>query len=263
MIHKPSQSQEGTSGLEKGTLYGIGVGPGDPELLTLKALRVLKQCNLVVYPAPDDGPSFARAIVAHHIKETQEEFCIEVPMKAVRFPAQETYDLASKHIASHLRAGHDVCVLCEGDPFFYGSFMYLYQRLSPQFPTQVVPGVSSLMASAATLGRPLAARNDILTIVPATLSEQEISDTLSRCDAAVIIKVGRHLGKVKRVIEHMGLQDCAAYLERIGLDNQKVIPFTEIDAEVAPYFSMVLVYRGGEEWMRRNKHLNFDGVVSS
>jgi len=111
-----------------GTLYGIGVGPGDPELITLKAHRILKACSVVAYPAPDDGTSFARSIVSEFLSPSQKEIPIVIPMRVERFPAANVYDEKAKEIAEHLSAGEDVVVLCEGDPFFYGSFMYLFER---------------------------------------------------------------------------------------------------------------------------------------
>ncbi len=231
-----------------GRLYGLGVGPGDPELLTLKAHRLLQSCSVVAYPAPDDGDSFARSIVAEHLPEGVEEIPIIIPMKAERFPAQEVYDRAAEEIATHLDAGRDVPVLCEGDPFFYGSFMYLFARLAETHDVEVVPGVSSLTACAAAFGRPLAARNDVLSVIPAPLDEDRLRDRIASAEAAAIIKVGRHYAKVRRVLDDLGLTDACGYVERATLGNEKVIPLGDLDENRAPYFSMILVYRGGEPW---------------
>ncbi|HEX2017581.1 MAG TPA: SAM-dependent methyltransferase, partial [Aurantimonas sp.] len=152
-----------------GTLYGLSVGPGDPELLTLKALRILQASPVVAYPAPDHGASFARSIVAAHLAPHQDEVPIVVPMRVERFPAASVYDQAASVIAAHLAAGRDVAVLCEGDALFYGSFMYIFERLADRFPAEIVPGVTSVSAAAARLKRPLAARNDVLTVLPAPL----------------------------------------------------------------------------------------------
>ena len=116
-----------------GTLYGIGVGPGDPELLTLKAHRILNECNIVAYPAPDEGMSFARSIVECYMDSDKTEIPIVIPMRVERFPAAQVYDEASAKLSKHLASGRDVAVLCEGDPFFYGSFMYLFERLAGEF----------------------------------------------------------------------------------------------------------------------------------
>lgn len=232
-----------------GTLYGIGVGPGDPELLTLKAHRLLTAAPVVAYPAPDSGESFARSIVAGFIADHQEEIPIIVPMRVARFPAQQVYDEAAITIATRLEAGQDVVVLCEGDPFFYGSFMYLFERLAARFTCEVVPGISSLMASGAMLGRPLAARNDVLTVLPAPLPDETIAHHLAHADALAFIKVGRHLPRLRMLLDEAGLLDRAAYVERATLPHQKIMPLAAVSDDAAPYFSMVLVYRGAEDWV--------------
>ncbi len=233
-----------------GKLYGIGVGPGDPELLTLKAHRILRECPVVAYPAPDDGDSFARSIVSEFISDNQTEIPIVIPMRVERFPAAQIYDEKSAEIARHLRKGEDVAVLCEGDPFFYGSFMYLFERLSGDFDCEIVPGVSSLMASASALKRPLAARNDVLTVIPAPLSDEIILSRLASGDAIAIIKIGRHYSRIRKLIEEAGLIDQAGYLERVTLQNQKISPLSEVSEEKAPYFSMILIYKGAEDWIQ-------------
>ena len=199
-----------------GTVYGIGVGPGDPELITLKGARLLSACPVIAYPAPETGDSLARRIAAPHIPGDATEIIIRTPMSTDRFPAEEVYDRAALTIGEHLAAGRDVAVLCEGDPFFYGSFMYLFARLAEQWPVEVVPGVSSLMACAATLGAPLAARNDVLTVLPAPLDDAILSDRLAGCDAAAIIKVGRHFGRVRALLNTLGLAEHARYMHRVN-----------------------------------------------
>ena len=134
-----------------GTLYGLGIGPGDPELITLKALKRLQAVPVIAYPAPQEGDSLARAIVAPHLDGAQREIAIRMPMVAARFPAQEVYDRAAEAIGGELEAGRDVAVLCEGDPFFYGSFMYLFGRMAERYPVEVIPGVSSLTRRAPSL----------------------------------------------------------------------------------------------------------------
>lgn len=231
-----------------GKLYGLGIGPGDPELLTLKALRLLQAAPVVAYPAPEEGDSLARAIVAPHLPGGQTEIEIRMPMVAARFPAQEVYDWAAGEIGGHLEAGRDVAVLCEGDPFFYGSFMYLFGRVAERFPVEVVPGVSSLTACAAVLGAPLAARNDVLTVVPAPLDEDALAERLRGVEAAAVIKVGRHLQKVRRVIGDLGLSDRARYVERATMDQQRILPLDSLEEDGAPYFSMILIHQRGEAW---------------
>lgn len=230
-----------------GTLYGLGVGPGDPELITLKAWKLLRAAPVLAYPAPLAGDSLARAIAAPHLPGGQVEIAIRMPLVAERFPAQAVYDQATETLAAHLEAGRDVAVLCEGDPFFYGSFMYLFGRLAERFPTIVVPGVSSLTACAAATGAPLAARNDVLTVLPAPLDEAELERRLADTDAAAIIKLGRHVAKLRRVLDRLGLAGRAHYVEHASRTDQRLLPFTEAPDD-APYFSMALVHRRGEAW---------------
>ncbi len=231
-----------------GRLFGIGVGPGDPELITLKAFRCLQRASVVAYPAPLEGESLVRQIVAPHLPGGQEEMAIRMPMVASRFPAQEVYDEAAGKLGEHLKAGRDVAVLCEGDPFFYGSFMYLFGRMAEEHPVEVVPGVSSLTACAAVLGSPLAARNDVLGIVPAPLEPDELKRRLVGLDAVAIIKVGRHFSKLRHVLEALGLAAQARYVEHATMANQRILPLEAVDPANVPYFSMVLVHKRGEAW---------------
>ncbi|MFT6579660.1 MAG: precorrin-2 C(20)-methyltransferase [Alphaproteobacteria bacterium] len=234
-----------------GILHGVGVGPGDPELITLKALRLLRDSPVIAWPAPLTGESMARAIAAPHINargpdNAPVEIAIRMPMVEERFPAQSVYDTAAQEIATHLEAGRDVVALCEGDPFFYGSFMYLFGRLAERFPVEVTPGVSSLTASAAALAAPLAARNDVLTILPAPLPTADMKQRLQEADAVAIIKIGRQLDKVKAVLAELGLLENARYIEHATMGSQQILPVTDVTS--APYFSMILVHKRGDAW---------------
>ncbi len=226
----------------RGKLFGLGVGPGDPELLTLKAVRLIEAVPVLAYPAPADGTdSMARAIAAPHIPNGKTEIVIETPMIPGNFPADDVYDRYAAEIAAHLTAGRDVAVLCEGDPFLYGSFMYLFARLSGDFKTEVVPGVSSIVACAARAGQPLVSRNQVMSILPAPLDENELRQRIQASDAVAIMKVGRHLAKVRRVLEDLGRLAGTVYVERATLSDERVIPLADLDAATTPYFSMILV----------------------
>ena len=234
--------------MTSGIVWGLGVGPGDPELITLKALRLLQAAPVVAYPAPLGGESFARGIVRQWLNHGQQEIVIEVPMEVAPAPAQSAYDQAALRIAAALDRGQDVAVLCQGDPFFYGSFMYLFGRLAQRYRVEIVPGVSSLTASAAALQAPLAARNDVLAVLPAPLAEAELARRLGDLDAAAIIKLGRHFAKVRGVLDRLGLADRARYVERATLGNQRLLPLEAVDPAAVPYFSMILVHKRGEAW---------------
>lgn len=231
-----------------GKLYGIGLGPGDPELMTLKAARLIGNAFCIAYPVLEVGTSFARSIAQDHIKSGTREIAIEIPMSVARKPAQDAYDKGADEIRTVLETGQDVIVLCEGDPFFYGSFMYLFSRLSDDFDVEIVPGVNSVSACASVVERPLVARSEVLTIVPATLPAEDLAGKIANAEAIAIMKVGRHLGKVKGILSAQNLMKFAHYVERATLPNQKVMSLADAP-DVAPYFSMILVSKGNDPWL--------------
>lgn len=231
-----------------GVLYGVGLGPGDPELITLKAARLIGGASVIAYPALVGGQSFARSIAAGVMPEGAEEIVIEVPMVREREPAQQAYDRGAGAIAGHLRAGRDVVYLCEGDPFFYGSFMYLFARLADDFQVEVVPGVTSVSAVAARAGRAMVARNEVVTVLPGPLPEDELRERIRGSDTVVLMKVGRHLAKLRGLLAGEGLLDRAVYVERVGLKDEVCLPLADAP-EVAPYFSMILVTKGADPWL--------------
>ncbi|MDA0653702.1 MAG: precorrin-2 C(20)-methyltransferase [Proteobacteria bacterium] len=228
-----------------GRIWGVGVGPGDPELLTLKAHRIITTADTIAYPAPNEGDSLARSIVAEFLPGGQEEIVIRISMDPKMFPPEDVYAKAAEQIGAHAAAGKSVAILCEGDPFFFGSFMYLFEKLSDRWDMEIVPGVSSMMASAAALQIPLAARNDVISVIPATLDEDAIAARLATADTAVFIKVGRHLAKVRKVLEAAGLVQHAHYIERATMTAERKMPLAHMRDTNAPYFSMVLVHRRG------------------
>lgn len=230
---------------ETGSIWGVGVGPGDPELLTLKGHRIITSADVIAYPAPNDGDSLARSIVADHLPGGQEEIAIRISMDPSTFPPRDVYAKAADDIAERAAAGKSVAILCEGDPFFFGSFMYLFEKLSTRWTVGVVPGVSSMMASAAVLQMPLAARNDVVSVIPATLDSTAIADRLAAADTAVFIKVGRHISRVRTVLENAGLLDGALYIERATMAAERMMALADMTEATAPYFSMVLVRRRG------------------
>ena len=235
--------------LVSGWVCGVGVGPGDPELLTLKGLRIIRKAEVIAFPAPLEGPSFARSIVASHLDDSRIEMAIRMPMQAARFPAEAVYDRALRDIETHLEAGRGVAVLCQGDPFFYGSFLYLFARLSADWPVEVVPGVSSLTACAAAAGSALAARNDVLSVLPAPLGDAELEARLTASDAAALVKVGRHFDRVRGLLMHLGLADRARLVIHAGLPDERVLPLDRVDPADVPYFSTILLHKRGRAWL--------------
>jgi precorrin-2/cobalt-factor-2 C20-methyltransferase len=231
-----------------GTFYGLGVGPGDPELITLKAWRIISHAPVIAYPAANGNDSLARRIAAPFIPEDVIEVAIAVPMRREREPAQQAYDEAAQAIAEHLDQGRDVAFLCEGDPLFYGSFAYLFTRLAKDYLTQIVPGITSITACAAAMGRPLAARNDILKVLPGTLDASRLKQEITRSDAIAIMKVGQHFDKIRAVLNELGLGERAVVIEKATCDDERITPLCDVPEGEQPYFSTILIYKGGEAW---------------
>lgn len=234
--------------MTQGTLYGIGLGPGDPDLLTIKAARLIASAKVIAYPAPTGGESLARTIAAHLIAADAQEIVIAVPMSVEREPAQQAYDQSAAAICSALSQGDDVIVLCAGDPLFYGSFMYIFARLGDQFRCEIVPGVTALSAAAAAVKIPLAARNEVLTVVPAPLPDAALRARIAAADTVAIFKLGRHLPRIRKLIETMGLTPSASYIAHASLPGQIAVALTDAPAE-APYFSMILIVKGADPWL--------------
>lgn len=231
-----------------GVLYGVGLGPGAPDLITLRAARLIEAASVVAYPTLAGAASFARSIAADLIGPGVQEIVMDVPMSVERAPAQDAYDKGAAEIAAALDAGQDVVCLCEGDPFFYGSFMYLFARLSANYQVEVVPGVTSVTACAARAAMPLAARNERLTVLPGPLPEDELRARIEGAESVVIMKVGRHLSKIRGVIDALGLTGDAVYVERATLPEEVVLPLADAP-EKAPYFSMILLTKGADPWL--------------
>lgn len=231
-----------------GILYGVGLGPGDAELMTRKAARLISGAKVIAYPTLAGGDSFARSIAADLIGDDVHEIKIDVPMQVARDPAQAAYDRAASEISALLETDLDVVVLCEGDPFFYGSFMYIYARLKGRFQTEIIPGITAMTASAAALGLPLAARNEVLSVVPGPLPDDELRQKIGVADSVAIMKVGRHLGRIRDVIEGLGLLDQAHYIERATLPEEQKMPLADAP-EPAPYFSMILITKEADPWL--------------
>jgi precorrin-2 C20-methyltransferase/precorrin-3B C17-methyltransferase len=230
-----------------GRLYGVGVGPGDPELMTIKARRRIEDADVVAYPVARHGRSVARRVAAPYLNG-QLELAMTYPVTTEDTDHPEGYDGAlrdfyddsARRIAEHLDAGRDVAVLCEGDPFFYGSYMYLHERLAPRYETEVVAGVTSFSAAAAAAGAPLAKRDDVLTILPGTLAPEVLAARLQSTDAAVVLKLGRTFSAVRAAADRAGVAERGIYVERASAPEERVAPLSKVDGAV-PYMSLVLV----------------------
>ncbi|WP_432988732.1 precorrin-2 C(20)-methyltransferase [Dactylosporangium sp. CA-233914] len=229
-----------------GRLYGVGLGPGDPELVTVKAARLVAAAPVVAYHSARHGRSIARSIAAPYLRPEQIEEALVYPVTTedsadYRGVIEEHYDAWAARLAAHLDAGRDVVVLCEGDPLFYGSYMHMHKRLSTRYRTEVVPGVTSVAGASAVLGRPLVERDEILTVLPGTLDADVLAERLATTDSAAVMKLGRTFGKVRDALERAGRLDEAWYVERATTAGERVAPLSDVDPATVPYFSIALL----------------------
>ena len=233
----------------RGRLFGVGVGPGDPELMTIKALRVLQAAPVVAYFVAKGKKGNAYGIVEAHLQDGQTQLPLVYPVTTEALPpplCYETviadfYDTAAGIVAAHLDAGRDVAVICEGDPFFYGSAMYLFDRLAAAFPSEVTPGITGMSGCWAQARLPMTHGDDILTVLPGTLDQASLAARLAGSDASVIMKVGRNMPKIRAALEQAGLTDRALYVERGTMAGTRAVRLADLGDERAPYFSLVLV----------------------
>jgi precorrin-2/cobalt-factor-2 C20-methyltransferase len=232
-----------------GRLIGVGVGPGDPGLLTLNAIAALNEADVVAHFAKAGNGSNARAIAAGHLKPGVEELSLLYPVTtempredaAYRNALRDFYDSSAASIASRLDEGRVVAVIAEGDPLFYGSYMHLHVRLAPRYPTDVVAGVTGMSGCWSAIGEPIAQGDDVFTVLPGTLPEYELERRLADADAAVVMKIGRHLAKVRRALDRAGRLEQAIYVERGTMANAAIMPLIDKLDTYAPYFAIVLV----------------------
>ena len=229
-------------------LLGVGLGPGDPELMTLKAARLVSEAKVVAYFSKRGKASHARAIAARFIAKD----CAEIPLAyplTTEIPFDHPdyvaalaafYEESADRLALHLSLGRDVALLCEGDPMLYGSFMHIFVRLQERFRTEICAGVSGMSGCSAAALTPMTWGDDVLTVLPATLPEETLTQRLLATDAAAILKLGGNFAKLRRALTRAGLIDRAIYVERGTMAGEKIMPFSEKTGDDAPYFAMAL-----------------------
>ncbi|MFD2180639.1 precorrin-2 C(20)-methyltransferase [Rhodoplanes azumiensis] len=235
------------------TVYGVGLGPGDPELISVKADRLVRGAAVVAYFCKAGRTSNARTIAAGLLSPDVVEIAMAYPVTteiAFKDPAynaalKEFYQDCVARLTAQTDQGCDVIVLCEGDPFLYGSFMHLHTRLAGRVPVVVVPGIPGMAGCWTATGAPITWGDDILTVLPATLDEATLVDRLGRADALVIMKLGKNLPKVRQALTRAGLIDRAVYVERGTMAGETVMRLADKPDDAAPYFSMVLVHGEG------------------
>ncbi|MGV2100064.1 precorrin-2 C(20)-methyltransferase [Rhizobium sp. 21-4511-3d] len=233
----------------QGRLIGVGTGPGDPELLTIKAAKAIESADVIAFFAKQGRSGNGRAIVQHLISERAELLPLYYPVTTeidkgeMAYQSQITgfYDASAAAVAAHLDAGKTVAILSEGDPMFYGSYMHLHVRLAHRYPTEVIPGISAMSGCWSVAGMPIVQGDDVLSVLPGTMAEAELTRRLADTQAAVIMKVGRNLPKIRRALESAGRLKEAVYVERGTMANAAMIKLAERPDGDAPYFSLVLV----------------------
>ncbi|MGK5639379.1 precorrin-2 C(20)-methyltransferase [Streptomyces sp. URMC 126] len=232
-----------------GRLYGVGLGPGDPSLMTLRAVECIAAADVVAYHSARHGRSIARSIAERHLRADHIEEPLVYPVTTettdhpggYRGAMEEFYEEAAARLAAHLDAGRSVAVLAEGDPLFYSSYMHMHKRLAHRYPTEVVPGVTSVSAAAARLGEPLVEGEEVLTVLPGTLPEEELAARLASTDSAVVMKLGRTFPAVRGALERSGRLAEARYVERATMPGERTGRVAEVDPESVPYFSVAVL----------------------
>ena len=233
-----------------GVLYGVGLGPGDPELVTVKAARLIGAADVVAYHSARHGRSIARSIAAPYLRgdQIEEQLVYPVTTEPAQHPGgyeaaiEEFYEQAAARLMAHLAAGRDVVLLAEGDPLFYSSYMHMHKRISSRFRTEIVPGITSVSAASAALATPLVEGDDVLTVLPGTLGRDELTRRLSGTGAAAIMKISRSYADVLQALKESGRLPQAYYVERASGGAQQLIePAGDVDPSAVPYMSIIIV----------------------
>ncbi|MGK2884178.1 MAG: precorrin-3B C(17)-methyltransferase [Rhodococcus sp. (in: high G+C Gram-positive bacteria)] len=235
--------------IQSGKLWGVGIGPGDPELVTVKAARVIGEADVVAFHSAQHGRSISRGVASRYMREDQIEVHLVYPVTTgttdhpggYQGAIDEFYEQAAERLAEHLVSGRSVALLAEGDPLFYSSYMHMHKRLADRFDVEIVPGVTSVSAASAAMETPLVERDEVFTVLPGTLPVDELARRLRTTDAAAIMKLGRTFPTVVRALELSGRLDEARYVERASTDRERVLAIGDVDQSEVPYFSIAIV----------------------
>ena len=234
---------------QKGRLIGVGTGPGDPELLTLKATRALAEADVIAHFAKRGNNGNARTITDAHFRADVIELPLLYPITTeidkdhddYRAAITSFYEESAQAVVAHLDKGRTVAILSEGDPLFYGSYMHLHVRLAHLYPTVVIPGITAMSGCWSQTGVPIVQGDEVLSVLPGTMGEVELTRRLSDTDAAVIMKVGRNLPKIRKALEAAGKLGRAIYVERGTMPTTQHKKLIDKSDDATPYFSIVLV----------------------
>ncbi|KQN94358.1 precorrin-2 C(20)-methyltransferase [Sphingomonas sp. Leaf231] len=235
-----------------GTIHGVGLGPGAQDLMSVRADRLVRGARHVAFFRKAGRAGHARRIVDGMLRDDAVEFAMEYPVTTEIPVADPRYNAClsafyadcARHIGTLAQAGEEVVVLCEGDPFFYGSFMHLHSRLSGIVPVQVVPGITGMSGAWTASDSPITWGEDVLTVLTATLPEADLARRIRDTDALVVMKIGRHLGKLRRAVAAAGRLDAAWLVEHAAMPDQRVTRLVDADG-IAPYFAILLIHGQG------------------
>jgi precorrin-2/cobalt-factor-2 C20-methyltransferase len=232
-----------------GRIICCGLGPGDPDLMSVRADREVRSATHVAYFRKKGRPGQARTIVEGMLARDVREYPMEYPVTTELDVGSDDYaqllacfyDEWAERLAT-LSLEADVVVLCEGDPFFYGSFMHLYTRLKDRAEVEVIAGIPGMAGCWNVAGLPIALGDDVMTVLTGTLPESELAQRVQNADALVIMKTGRNLAKIRRVLEAAGRLDEAWLIERGAMPDERIARLRDVDATDCPYFAIVLVH---------------------
>lgn len=234
-------------------LYGVGLGPGDPELMSVKANRLVRETRNIAFFRKKGRTGRARTIVEGMLCDSVIPFAMEypvtteIPLSDPRYNEvlSDFYTTCTQHLKSVVQAGQDMVVLCEGDPFFYGSFMHVYTRLKGHIPVEVVPAITGMSAAWTATGAPITWGDDVLSTVMGTLDETSLARAMTDADALVVMKIGRNLPKVRRALEAAGKAERAVLVQYASMQNQEMCPLSDYHDKTLPYFSIIIVHGQG------------------
>lgn len=230
---------------EFGTLYGVGVGPGDPELLTLKAARVIAESSVVAVPVGQvGGESYALTIAAAHLRQEQTVLRLHFPMVKDLAIRNEKRQAAAQEILAELEAGRDVVFLTEGDPFFHSTFVYVLEHLPDCVPVETIPGVSSIMAAAVETKRPLVMADERLAVIPAAFGAiDDLRDLFANFETVILMKVFKVLDEVLDLLDELDLTEKAVLVERASHPEARVFRDVASLRKNRPhYLSLMIVH---------------------
>lgn len=235
--------------MTKGKIYGVGVGPGDPELITIKGLKAIESADIIAFHQAKGKKSNALTIAERWISQEQHLLPLIYPITTGTPPENSSYDniLAkfyhdiTAELAQYLEQGKTITILAEGDPLFYSSFMYIHDRLAHRFETKIIPGITSISGASSALATPLCYRNETFTVLSAVLDEDALQQRLRQSGAFAIMKLGRNIDKVIKILKDLQLFDKALYIERATMIDEKIRPLTELTNHCTPYFSLILI----------------------